>query len=198
MKFFTIDNDKKNIEEYIGALKELDGDVEVHAYTVADEYRDIVINEIDRLKYPLLSTGRRIHVKTFGKLEIFIDGVPFVSKYNKTRELFAFLVDKNGALSSTREIMNSLWDDRGDHRSYMKNVRADLIATLKKMDVVSVLVIQHGRLGVIPDLIDCDYYDMLAGKDEAIAKYAGEYMNQYSWAEYTNAVLSDIKAESMD
>ncbi|MCR5367783.1 hypothetical protein [Eubacterium sp.] len=44
------------------------------------------------------------------------------------------------------------------------------------------------------DMIDCDYYRMLGGDVNAVNSYHGEYMKQYSWAEYTNAKLhfSDI------
>ena len=53
------------------------------------------------------------------------------------------------------------------------------------------------RLGVVrytninfrerPDtnLLDCDYYRMLAGDMDAVNDFQGEYMTQYSWAEIT-------------
>ena len=198
MKILVIDDDKRSVADYIEAIKKEEKDVVVRGFTVSPEYSSIVWKELSRLRFPILIEEKRIHVKTFGKFEVYIDGIPVISKYNKTRELFAYLVDKNGALSSTNEIMEALWDsDAGDHVSYMKNIRADMIATLKKFGVEDVLVRQRGRLGIIPDMIDCDFYDMLSGDEEAIKKYAGSYMSQYSWAEYTNAILAEIKAEAM-
>lgn len=38
-------------------------------------------------------------------------------------------------------------------------------------------------------IFDCDYYDWRDGRREGLA-YQGEYMTQYSWGEYTNALLA--------
>ena len=45
----------------------------------------------------------------------------------------------------------------------------------------------------MPDTYACDYMRFLAGDADIIAKYNGEYMSEYSWAEETNARLSNIK-----
>ena len=197
MKILVIDDEKHATKDYIDLLKDTEPEADIRGYTVSDEYKPLVLKQIDRLRFPILTGTTRIHVKTFGKFELFVDGIPVVSRYSKSRELFAYLVDKNGALSTTKEIMSALWDgdDRISHMSYMKNIRADMINTLRKLGVEDVLVKQYGRLGIIPDMIDCDYYKMLSGDSKAIAGYAGEYMSQYSWAEYTNGMLSNLKAE---
>ena len=196
MLIIVLDNEKKPMADYIEAIKQEDMDVKVNCYFVSDRNSRVVREELTHLNYPILTEGKRIHCKTFGKFEVFIDGIPVVSKYNKTRELFAYLVDKNGTLSGTEEIMDTLWEDGGaNHVSYMKNIRSDMISTLQAHGLGDVIVRQYGRLGIIPDMINCDYYDMLNGDPKAIAKYTGEYMSQYSWAEYTNGILSEIKEE---
>ena len=197
MKVIIIDNEKKSVEDYKDAIRREDEAAVVRSFHVDDAYKHIVLEEISHLNFPVLVENKRIHVKSFGQFEVYIDGIPVTSKYNKTRELFAFLVDKNGALASIHEIQASLWEDGKDHISYLKNLRSDMIATLRESGVEDVLVRQHGRIGIIPDFIECDYYDMLKGKVSAINLYNGEYMSQYSWAEYTNAVLMDIKEEFM-
>jgi hypothetical protein len=67
-------------------------------------------------------------------------------------------------------------DDDTSHMSYLKRLCADLLAAAEK-------------LGLNTDLIDCDYFDYLAGKPDAISAYQGVYMEQYSWAEVTNSAL---------
>ena len=37
--------------------------------------------------------------------------------------------------------------------------------------------------------LHCDLYEFLKGSADAINSYSGEYMNNYSWAELTNARL---------
>ena len=52
-----------------------------------------------------------------------------------------------------------------------------------------VLVLQGHKIGVKTDLLDCDYYRMLAGEISEVNAFRGEYMEQYSWAEITKASL---------
>ena len=53
----------------------------------------------------------------------------------------------------------------------------------------AVLIKGRGEWALKRDLLDCDYYRMLAGLTEAVNAYRGEYMIQYSWAELTAARL---------
>ena len=196
MHIILIDKGKRGLDEYIESIRQTDDLAMVRGLDVNERYKDLVLEEIARLDFPVLVEGKRIHVKTFGKLEVYIDGIPVMSRYNKTRELFAFLVDKNGSMAELHEIQSALWEGDGkDHISYLKNIRSDMIKTLEGFGLGEVIVRQHGRIGIIPDFIECDYFEMLKGKKSAIMRYNGEYMNQYSWAEYTNATLMDIKEE---
>ena len=53
----------------------------------------------------------------------------------------------------------------------------------------AVLIRQHQQWAVRQDLLDCDYYRMLAGDMEALNSFRGDYMTRYSWAELTAARL---------
>lgn len=75
------------------------------------------------------------------------------------------------------------------HMSYLKRLRADLLAAAEKLGLNSLILSQRGKIGLNTDLIDCDYFDYLAGKPDAISAYQGVYMEQYSWAEVTNSAL---------
>ncbi len=134
---------------------------------------------------------KRIRAKAFGYFEIYLDGRPITFKYTKTKELLAFLIDRNGALCSNKEISDALWEDdiAENHVSYLKNLRKDLMSTFTEAGCPEFIVRQWGKLGIVPELVDCDYYLWLKGVPEGINAYRGEYMNQYSWAEYTHASL---------
>lgn len=148
-----------------------------------------VIFELNELRNPIeIVKNSKLLVKAFGNFEVYVDGIPLEFRYTKSKELFAYLIDRNGALCSNGEIMTSLWED-DNHVSYMKNSRADLMDVLKKNNVDDVIVRQWGKIGVLPKMIDCDYYDWLNNEMSAINSYHGEYMNQYSWAELTHATI---------
>lgn len=129
-----------------------------------------------------------LRVQTFGNFEVFYQGKPLEFKYTKTKEFFAYLIDRNGALCTNSEIISVLWEDVSDVRSkesYFKNLRTDLLRRLKEIGCEHVLTKRWGQIAVIPEQLDCDLYDWMADKPEAINAYRGEYMVQYSWSEFS-------------
>lgn len=152
-------------------------------------------SELANLRYPVEEEKKnRLRIVTFGNFEAFVDNKPLKFQYNRTKELLAYLIDRNGALCSNQEIMEVLWEDNADfgkHSSYMKNLRADLFATLIRAGCEDVFERQRGMTAILPDKVDCDYFDLLRGKPEAVNSYRGEYMMQYSWSEYTHGMLEN-------
>ena len=151
-----------------------------------------VRREIEDLRYPIAQTlHAKLQVQTFGNFEAFVNCEPVHFTYKKTRELLAYLVDRKGSLCTNGEIMAILWEDDANdrHTSYLKNLRKDLKNTLESLGCADVLVQRRGMIGIVPAEISCDYYDFLMGKKEARLNYGGEYMSQYSWAEFTHGEL---------
>ncbi len=150
--------------------------------------------ELDVLRFGMPGEKKRmLEVKTFGNFELFMDGVPVSFKYSKTKEFFAYLVDRGGSLCRNEEIASVLWPDEDvDHTSYMKQLRSDMISTFTELDCAEIIERNRGMIGVLRNSINCDYYDYLKERQEGIKStlYRGEYMSQYSWAEYTNGRLS--------
>lgn len=150
--------------------------------------------ELDELRFPIADKNeKRLCVQAFGNFEVLVDGSPVRFQYTKTKELLAYLVDRNGALCSNREIIAALWEDDDEdgsgHVSYMKNIRSDLLSTLEQVGCADVVVRQRGQMGIIPEKMKCDYFDYLKGLEEGVRAFRGEYMTQYSWGEYTLGTL---------
>ena len=169
---------------------------ELHAsgYVMKPITEEKIKIELDNLRHPLdMAVKKRLNVKTFGNFECFVQNEPIQFKYNKTRELFAYLVDRNGAMCSNGEIISILWEDSAKTTSvssYLRNLYSDLIHTLDDLGCHGVIVKSRGRIGINPDMISCDYYDWLKGKAYAINLFNGEYMTQYSWSDFS---LSDFQ-----
>lgn len=136
------------------------------------------------LRHPLPSRAHRTEIKCFGNFDILVDGEQVAFKYKKAREMLAYLVDLNGAEATSRQIMSAIIEN--DSTSYFSNIRLDLINTLNKLGVGDIIFIKYGRMRIIKDKVDCDYYDYLDGK---AVTFRGEYMSQYSFAEQTLAFL---------
>ena len=163
-------------------------DLHASGYLTKPITAEKVKKELCDLRRPI-PKRRRMRVQTFGNFEAYIDGMPIAFKYSKTKELLAYLVDRKGALCTSAELQAVIFEDDSGHESYMKSLRRDLLETLEAAGCGNVIAQQRGKLGVVPDRLDCDYYDWCEGKRMGIS-WHGEYMVQYSWAEYTSAMLN--------
>lgn len=147
-----------------------------------------------------LQTGDGLFVRTFGNFEVFHNGTPVRFKHGLTRELFAYLVDRAGAMVTNSEISAVLWSDGRpkSHASYLRMMKADLVRTLDALGYGAAVEKAHGKIACVPSEINCDYFYFLANAHKGtnrlkgIARYRGEYMSQYSWAEPTSASLAQM------
>ena len=170
-----------------GSYREAAFDLHASGYLIKPITEEAVKRELDNLRRPLTST-KRLQFHTFGNFEVLYNNNPLRFKYQKTKEMLAYLVDRKGAMCSTDEIIAVLWDE-DDHKSYYQRIRADLLSTLASVGCESMILQQKGMLGLAVKEVDCDYYDYLDGKIPLKKLYHGEYMAQYSFAEITNAEL---------
>ena len=63
---------------------------------------------------------------------------------------------------------------------------------MTRLKLTGIILKQRGSLAIAADRIECDLYDWLAKKRDSRYHYLGDYMNQYSWAEYVHAELDEI------
>lgn len=140
-----------------------------------------VWQEMQHLRVPLDIGKKKVRIQCFGNFEVFVNGEPMQFERAKTKELLAYLVNANGAVCSNNEIIVNLWDDDENHDSYFKKLRLDLFATLEKYGCEDILFRQRGGIGIVTELVDCDYYRWRKNNS---GSYHGEYMKQYLWSNY--------------
>lgn len=136
---------------------------------------------------------KRVRVQTFGSFAVWVDGAPLPFGRAKAKELFAYLVSRQGAAVSTREACAILFED-GDYnrsmKSYYQTIVADMRNSLKKAGAGEVICKAYNSIAVNADMLECDYYRFLEGDARAVNSYRGEFMSNYSWAEFSAAALS--------
>lgn len=164
-------------------------DLHASGYLMKPITPEKVKRELENLRRPIFEK-KRLKVQTFGNFEVYMDGKPVAFKYRRTKELFAYLIDRAGAMCTVGEIIGILFEDEGGREDYFQKLRRDLLSSLEELGCASVIVHKRGMLGVVVSEIQCDYYDCLSHKKDFSSCYFGEYMSQYSFAEYTNAQLS--------
>ena len=147
-----------------------------------------VQGEIDNIK-GMRAQEKLLTVKCFGDFEVYAKNEKVVFKRLKSKELFAFLIDRKGAGMTAKQICAVLFPDDMDdakNSAYLRQLIMDLKNTLKAVGAESVLCHETPCYRVDTGLIKCDYISYLeTGKPE----FHGEYMTQYSWAEDTCAML---------
>ena len=132
-------------------------------------------------------SDKKLQIQCFGNFEVFHDGKPVAFARSKTREVLAWLVQLRGTSANTAELCAVLWEDSSQaekNKHYFRNLISDLKKTLKSCGAEDVLICRWNQFAVDPAKIDCDYYRYLDGDVSAVNSYRGEYMSQYSWAEF--------------
>jgi two-component SAPR family response regulator len=158
--------------------------------------RENLQREFEDLRHPAVQRNeKRVFAQTFGNFELFADGSPVAFKYSKTKEIVALLVNNKGAQTTNGEIIASLWEEDGDPEkkaSYLSNLRQDLQNTLTGLKLNGIILKQRGSMAIATDKIECDLYDYLDNRANSKYTYMGDYMNQYSWAEFMHAELDEL------
>ena len=129
-----------------------------------------------------------IRMQTFGNFEVFVKNKPINFEREKAKELLAYLVDRHGASVTTREIASVLWEDI-PYDIKLKNRVTTIVTSLKKSlrlyGIEEILIKSWNHLSIDVSKIRCDAYDFEKGDISAINSFHGEYLSNYSWAEFT-------------
>lgn len=147
---------------------------------------------LDNLRKPVIEKSH-IRVQTFGNFDVFVNNVSVSFKRKKAKECLAYLVDKHGSGATKKEIAAvvldmDLYDERG--QDLTSKILLELERALKAANAKQMLVKKHNYYAVDVSTFDCDLYDYEKGDVKAINSFHGEYMSQYSWAEYSLIFLN--------
>jgi two-component SAPR family response regulator len=142
--------------------------------------------------------SRDIRVHTFGHFAVFVDDQPLSFEREKAKELLAYLVDRRGAAVTTEQIAVVLWSDRTYDRT-LKNYVATVVKSLRKalsaVGAEDILIKTHNHLSVDVTKFKCDAYDYEKWDAVAVNSFRGEYMTNYSWAEFTAGRYARMELE---
>ena len=187
-------NNASAIHKAAGGIKTLAVSVPcryIHSGSSVAKKEDIE-DALANLRTPIQYNDNKLRVQCFGSFEVFYNNKPVNFDRSKTKELFAYLIDRRGAAATTGELCGILWDEKSADESskhYLRNLIASLKKSLKVCDAEDVFICKRNYFAVNSEKIECDYYKYLERDAAAVNSYKGEYMAQYSWAEMTLAEL---------
>lgn len=153
--------------------------------------------ELDNLRYPPQYVLKsRIRIQTFGFFEVFVDSVPLKFPRTKCKECLAYLTDRRGARVTYAELSAILWEDCVYNQTVQNNTQkivSDLVKTLREVHLDDLIIKGRQDIALNTELVDCDYYAVLEGDKSQLNSFLGEYMSNYSWAEFTVGELIKLK-----
>ncbi|NLV57396.1 MAG: response regulator [Clostridiales bacterium] len=170
--------------------------VDALGYLLKPYGKDALGKAIDKARRMRCVPEKAVYVQTIPNFDVYINGELLPISSPKPKELLALLVDRNGGAVSSRQAISLLWENRPDD----EKTKALYRMTCKRLREI----LTHSGIGFIlsaegplkfirPDTFACDYFRFLSGDQETMAKYNGQYMAEYSWAEETNARLTNLK-----
>jgi two-component system LytT family response regulator len=167
--------------------------IHANGYLMKPISKDLLNKELNEIMESFITPVKgRIVVHTFGSFECYVDDKPIKFSRSKSKELLAYLVDRRGASCTMNELAAVLIEDDGEEKAQQRNVRnwiADLKSSLHAVNADKIILKEHNSIAIDVTEIDCDYYRFLLGEPTAVNSFLGEYMSNYSWAEFTVAEL---------
>lgn len=154
-----------------------------------------VLEELEYLRHPAAPPKtEKVRLQCFGSFAVFLEGQPLMFSRPKTKELLAYLVHKRGAGATSSEIASVLWENREYNKSTQsqtRNIISQLTKFLKEAGIEDILIKSWNSIAIDTRKVSCDFYDALEGDVSALNTYTGEYMSEYSWAEFTIGYLNE-------
>lgn len=165
-------------------------------YFIKKPYDTVEIdNCIERFQLLSNRITHKVYVKTFGRFDVFINGVSLDFHNSKAKELFALCIDHYGGNVYMDEAIDKLWPDRiydeKVKRLYRKAVMS-INKVLTEKGILEIFSVSRGKCCIKRRLIECDYFKFIEDPVKNRALFQGEYLFDYSWAEGKLAQILNI------
>ena len=150
---------------------------------------DEVKAELDDLRFPIVPKNDvLLRVQCFGNFDVFLPSGEHVHfERSKAKEIFAYLVHRNGSSCTIKDIAAALFEDEPydkKQQNYMQQLTYAMMKSLKAVGAEAAVVKGFNALAVDPKVLDCDYYRFKELDAGAVNSYQNEYMSQYYWADF--------------
>lgn len=169
--------------------------IHANGYLLKPVYPEEIRNELEFIYgKKMAGSQKEVRIQTFGGFRVFVNEQPITFRRSKSKELLAYLVDRRGADITTREACAVLWEDKNYDNSlknYFQSIVHDLRQTLRQAGIEDIMIKKRNSFAILPDKFECDSYLFLKGDVRAVNSYRHDYMNSYSWSEFTIGLFEE-------
>ena len=164
--------------------------IRVHAsgYVMKPVTAEAIKEEMENLLFPVDISKEGLYARTFGNFDFLKNGEPVHFKRRKSKELLALLIDREGAEIKNELAATYLFEDTeyDEHtQNQITTIIADLVRSMKEIGADDLVIRGRASIRVDKQKFACDAYDYWEGKPYAMNLFHGEYMEDYSWSEYS-------------
>ncbi|MBE6569700.1 MAG: PAS domain S-box protein [Ruminococcaceae bacterium] len=187
---FTGDNGEQRRIKAICTTDEGDNDAPTYVMLY-----DITVDSL-----PVTPVDSAVYIRTFGYFDVFVDGKPIAFRNEKSKELFALLVDRRGGFVSSGEAISYLWENEPANSVTLaryRKVALRLKNLLEEYGIADIVESVDGKRRIVTEKVRCDLYEYLSGDPKTVQQYNGSYLLNYSWGEITAASLNGMTMEEM-
>lgn len=161
-------------------------------YVVKPFTTDDIRLELENLRHPVSQpfAAKKLRIVTFGAFNVFTsEGEVFSFTRTRSKEILAYLIDQSGFPTTSRDIAADVLEEPSFDVRVSKRVSkliTLLIEDLTAAGYPDVVIKQNRQISINRDKVDCDLYRALEGDLSALNTFHGEYMLDYSWAEFND------------
>lgn len=163
-------------------------------YVLKPYTKEDIRRELSDLRHPVagaVPSSEKLRVVTFGSFMVYNrQNEPMHFTRTLSKEILAYLIDQCGFAVTSKDIAadvleEQFFDERVSKRvSKLVNL---LIEDLNAAGYPGVVIKQNRQLSINRALVDCDLYRTFEGDLDAVNSFRGEYLIDYSWAEFSDS-----------
>ncbi|MBP3760110.1 MAG: response regulator, partial [Ruminococcus sp.] len=106
-----------------------------------------IIHELNNLRFPINKRKAPLIVNC-SPFAIFLKDQPYDFKRDRTIELFAYLVYRNGAFCTNGELLGALWGGDPEKQGYLRQLVMDMRECLREINSENIIIKKYGKIGI--------------------------------------------------
>ena len=114
-----------------------------------------ILREFKHLRYPIEEPKSQLRVQC-SPFAVFVGDKLFAFKSDRTMELFAYLVYRNGAICTNGELLGVLWEGDTDRNGRLRQLTMDMRDCLREIGAEDIIIKKYGKIGINTNLIEIE------------------------------------------
>lgn len=114
-----------------------------------------ILRELKHLRYPIEEQKSQLRVRC-SPFAVFVGDKLLGFKSDRTMELFAYLVYRNGAICTNGELLGVLWEGNADKNGRLRQLTMDMRDCLREIGAEDIIIKKYGKIGINTNLIEIE------------------------------------------